>query len=186
MKPSNEQKFLQDMLEYTKECIAMCTKSSENAVVVVDKTLQFLTEDLNRISSMGKQTIEILADLRRQMAQQGDDQKIGTKPLHNVVKVLKKVKSDHAEIDSFIMPIIQSLQFQDRVRQQMENSIKMITAWLETRKNLNGRPITVAECNELAKTFMSYTTTEEERVAIRSGFPGVREDKQVANEDYFF
>lgn len=185
MKPADEQKFLQDMLEYTKECIAVCAKSSENAVVVVDKTLQFLTEDSNRISSMGKQTIGILAELRSQMSKTGNNE-IGGSSLHNVVKILKKVKSDHSEIDSFIMPIIQSLQFQDRVRQQMENSVKMLTAWLETRKNLNGRPITVEERNTLAKTFLSYTTTEEERVAIRGGFPGVEEDKQVANDDYFF
>lgn len=185
MKPEDEQKFLQDMLTYTKECIAVCAKSSENAVVVVDKTLQFLMEDSNRISSMGKQTIEILADLKKQMNQSGD-QSLNVRPLHSVVKILKKVKSDHSEIDSFIMPIIQSLQFQDRVRQQMENSVKMLSAWLETRKSLAGRSITMEERSVLANTFLSYTTTEEERAAVRSSFPGIEEDKQVANDDYFF
>lgn len=185
MKRSDEQEFLESIYKYTQECLKVCTQKSEQAVFVVDKTLQFLVEDANRISMMSKETLDVLASTRDILQKDDDPQNLAS-PIRHIVKVLRKLKADHGEIDSLIMPIIQSLQFQDRVRQQMENSAKMIVAWLDLRKTLNGRKVTPEERDALGKAFMGMTTTEEERVAIREGFPGVKEEAIVSNDDFFF
>lgn len=183
MSQKETKEFLESLLRYTDGCVRYCSKRSEHAVTIVDKTLQYLMEDSNRISSMSQQTVSVLVEAKKRL--QDNTTETGSNSFDQVLGVLKKLSDGHQEVDSVIMPIIMALQFQDRVRQQMENSVKMIGEWL-SKRDVSG--VTYMQPDEVvafAKKLVSFTTTEEERIAISNNFPQLKAELQDIAENVY-
>lgn len=177
--------YLEKLLAYTDACLKATCKESENAVEVVGKLLDAITQDINRISTMSQDTVNALANVRQLIKGTGSAQG----PLHpnnvrSLVKALKLVDKEHENVHDVIMPLVTSLQFQDRVRQQMENMVKMIAVWLQYRAE--NSPKTQEEFTAFGALLGAPTTTEEERRVLQNIFPGITFAQTVASDDDFF
>jgi hypothetical protein len=82
-------------------------------------------------------------------------------------------------VQSVIQPIIQALQFQDKLRQNLENAVRMLPAWMEFRKDLPMQ-ITQEKLQEFGKVLMTKTTMISERDVIRAHIDGLAPEAEIA------
>lgn len=171
------------LINYSTVCMKVCAQQSEQAVGLVGQILDSLMQDASRVSKMSEDTISALKRTRAAVSEKirGDGSVI-----NRLVEALKKISHEHHEIDSFVMPIIESLQFQDRTRQQMENLAKMLLMWIERRAKITDKSDIEKELLEFGSEVMKITTTDEERVAIRAAIPNLPESKSVDSGDMYF
>lgn len=168
------------MQKFTDESLSWCSKESELATSRVTEAIELLLKNTKRVSSISKESLECLQNLRKsintQFAAGSKDKK---PPVSTLIKSLEVLSSEHNEIDSVIHPIIQSLQFQDRMRQNFENMVRMLPIWLEYRKNA-GAHVSAEEQARFAEALCKVTTMKAERDVVRQFVPGGPEEVVVA------
>ncbi len=182
---ATEHEYLSRLLAYTEACLTTTCKESENSVEVVGKLLDALAQDIARISAMSTDTVKALGDVRHMITTNHSEAKvIGAVSVRSLVQALKQIGKEHQDIQDVIAPLITTLQFQDRVRQQMENLVKMLKIWMEYRTQNN--PQTEDELTAFGILLGKPTTTEEERVVLQKVFPKITfADKVLQNDDFF-
>ena len=187
--------FVASVIAFSNESMLLCTRESEKAVGVVGQILDIIAKDAARVSKMSDDALSALTQLRDQLpkskAATSSEKATETSPqnLSNLIGALKKIGHEHADIFSFIGPIIENLQFQDRIRQQMENLGKMMPLWLETRSLDKMSPENFeASLLDFGTRALQITTTSEERPVIHAQIPNLPEVANVAAADdgFFF
>jgi hypothetical protein len=177
--------YLQKLVTYTEQCLAATCKESEAAVEIVGKLLDTLTQDIARISSMSDDTVKALGEVRGMIKQKEESSRIiGAVSVRSLVLALKQINKEHQDIRDVIGPLIMTLQFQDRVRQQMENLGKMLRIWLAHRQENN--PKTEEELAAFGTLLGAPTTTDEERSVLTKVFPGTTFASKLQSDDDFF
>jgi hypothetical protein len=186
MKPdTNQIAYIEKLIEYTEKCLAATCKESEASVEIVGKLLDTLTQDIARISAMSSDTVQALSDVRGMIKESNAGRKvIGAVSVRSLVLALKQINKEHKDIQDVIGPLIMTLQFQDRVRQQMENMSKMLRIWLAYRQENN--PQTEEDLSVFGTLLGAPTTTEEERDILKKIFPGITFAATVQSNDDFF
>jgi len=169
MTATNDQ--IVNLLSFCDESMKWCAKESESATTRIGDIFHELMNEAKRVYKMSEHTLETLQHYKEQLAQMGDD---GAVKSSDLIKGLKALAKKNSEIDSIASPIIESLQFQDRIRQNMENVVKIVKHWTECRHN--GSVDMVAFGNELLKK----TTMAEERDIIRRHISGLNDEAQAA------
>lgn len=162
------QQHLDDLMEFSTESMRWCAEASEEATKQILKILDFLTKEAARVSSMSKEAVEA-CDAIRKAATSAVEGTMAT----NLIAGLKKLAADHSEVQSFIDPIVQTLQFQDRVTQMMDNIVRMIAAWSIERERLSGSASATLDLVAFGTTLMECATMAEERDLIRKVIPGL-------------
>jgi hypothetical protein len=76
------------------------------------------------------------------------------------------------------MPIVEALQFQDAIRQQMENLGKVLEAWYSARVEVGPNP-TNAQLTALGEKMLKLTTMQSERDIIRRHIGGLSDEVKV-------
>ena len=200
-KDQNMTTLVESVIQFSNESMLLCTRESEKAVGVVGQILDIIVQDAARVSKMSADALDALKNLSNQFQ---EVQQASAKALANevspsaaapanpqriskLIDALKKISHEHADIYTFIGPIIENLQFQDRIRQQMENLGKMMPIWLELRtaEKLSAENYE-ATLLELGTRMLDITTTNEERPVIRANIPNLPEQANVAADDGFF
>lgn len=159
------------LFEYTSECLKECINISENAASLVAKIIDSVIQDAGRVSKMPKDTLDALKKVREDS---------------NLVEALTKLNNEHVDVGEFTFPIIQALQFQDRIRQQMENMVKMTSIWCNARKTLSPSEDLEKALHDFGIEILKITVTDEERAAIRAAIPSLPVEQKVENSALFF
>ncbi len=182
---SSEPEYLERLLNYTDACLSATCKEAEKSVEIVAKLLDALTQDIARISSMSQDTVSALQSVRDILRESQSENKTMTAVgLRSLAKALSAMHKEHHEISDVIAPLVTTLQFQDRVRQQMENLVKMLRIWMEYRtKNPEN---TEENLLEFGSVLGKPTTTDEEREVLKQVFPGLTFSEKIDNSDDFF
>lgn len=181
--------YVDDLRRFTKESMQWCINESENAAKAVAQSLDFLVKETERVSKFSResaQAIEILeTQLKAFISKSNGD--ITLAQFTSTVGDLLKYNGDLKDI---IDPIVQALQFQDRLRQNLENQQKMILIWLEIRARIQkDGEITNELLSKFSKALGDATTMKEERDILRKYLPNEYlpdEQEKGSEEDVLF
>jgi hypothetical protein len=187
---------LDKFVVYSAECMKDCARESEKSVVVVGQIIDLIMTDVARISAMSEETLKILREIKSFVSDKADSENSfedietdKTSAVSRLTSFLGCLSSQNAEIQTIIMPIVESLQFQDRVRQQMENITKMFPVWKGLRSQIDSGDLAGIEKDQLLISFgqdlCKVTTTNEERDCIRKSIPILPQEESVAQDDFF-
>lgn len=166
--------YVDKLLEFSNVSLTWCSREAEQGTERVTKAIDQLLENIARVSQVSQDSLDALDQLKS-MLQHVNQQNL--KQLQNSLSVLSKQNS---EIDSFIQPIMQSLQFQDRLRQNLENIVKMLNVWM---KNRDGMPelCTDEDMRNFGNLLLKTTTMKRERDVIRAAIPGLEPEAEAEN-----
>ena len=184
MAKMNECELRNKLLEFSQKSMEWCSKQAEISTEATNSVLQMLLNDATRVSKMSKETLDALNSLKAQLS--GTGKLLPDTKAKSVVGALKRLSAQHLEIGEFASPIIETLQFQDRIRQNMENLAKMTKTWISIReeeipKGMSGP--------EVQKTFgellLKTTTMQSERDIVRTQIPGLPAEQSAADVTFF-
>lgn len=162
---------------FSQKTLEWCAEESEVSTARVTVAIDLLLKNTARVSEISAESVAAIQDLQKAISIRFVDKKPEnfTKLLQN----LEALAGEHAEVQNVIQPIIQALQFQDKLRQNLENAVRMLPVWIEFRKNLPMR-ITSEKLQEFGKAIMTKTTMISERDVVRAHIDGLAAEPDIA------
>jgi hypothetical protein len=167
---SVETKFYQSMIKYSEKITERCIQDSDDAVKSISMVIDFLLKDSSRISKMSSDTINAIQNLESLITEMS--QKRSKELLRKLINALSGIVKEHRSVNDVIMPIVEALQFQDAIRQQMENVCKIMQIWLRARLECEKNP-TPEHLQRMGETMLKATTMIRERDIIRKHVQGL-------------
>lgn len=179
---SATQDFVDDMIEFSTKSMEWCSSESERAARSVGETVNFLMSDAKRISIMSKEAVALLAEFRTKTAD-----KVTPGKTTDLIRDLKAMCDEEQEIHKFADPVIEALQFQDRISQMMDNMVRMIATWALTRTSLaSGEDLLSDDVRtEFGKQLLECTTMPSERNIVRDAIPGLPAEEKTEDVQLF-
>ena len=166
------QTLVDNFQKFTKESLEWCANESEESTAKVSQAIDTLLNDAARVSELSSDSIQAISGLQSKLKVHFDS----GSSIDDLVETLSKLANEHDEVKNVIHPIIESLQFQDRLRQNLENIAKMIPAWLEARQTF-GVAASQQDLRDVGEKLLKLTTMKEEREQIRSQIEGLSNDE---------
>ncbi len=187
--------LIDGMVRYASGSMHWCALESEKAVSSVMEVMDRLMDDAYRISSMSEDTLGAVREFRQTVVSlqeelESNDLEKEIHATHVLIRELSRLTHEHEEVAELVRPIIEVLQFQDRITQNMENMRAMLTVWQQTRQRIEtGEAFGEQERIAFGQALYECTTMEEERRPLRTLFDGLpTEHHEVYSEedDVFF
>lgn len=175
----NQAELLSNFRVFTADSLLWCVKEAEQGTTRVTGAIDVLLKDIARVSKMSNDSLKALEGLRVLLKSFDNN---NYEQLH---KSLYGLCREHSEIDSYIQPIMEALQFQDRFRQNLENVVKMIDVWQEQRKLLDEGEAPSDQLLDFGKALLDKTTMKRERDVIRDHIKGLAAEVEVARVNLF-
>ena len=107
-----------------------------------------------------------------------------TPGIQEVVNELEGLK-ENRELTGLTGPIIEALQFQDRLRQNLENVCRVVEVWREYKKK-GVQDLDEGAAKEFGERLLGCMTSVEERDVVRQLIPGLEEEKTVVEDVMMF
>ena len=166
--------FLNDFQKFMNESLGWCKNESERESNSILMTLQKVMEDVKRRSKMSAVAEAALIDAHDKLSTIVSESK--DIAIDELLGELRALKSDNAEVNRLVNPVIEALQFQDKLVQNLQNLEKMILAWFTFELKMRETKTTGQINNEgpireeLLKSLLKAATTSEERKTVRKYF----------------
>jgi methyl-accepting chemotaxis protein len=179
----SKEKFTAELLSFTTASVSWCAAESEKSILAISKILDSIVEDADRVSKISEETLSAVHNFKSLISSL-EKKNRNLNLAHKLVGALNDMSKESVEVGSFIQPILEALQFQDRITQNMNNMKRMIEHWMVVRGKLeNGENISLLDFGaELVK----LTAMEEERAVICSNIPGLQLEENVAASEVLF
>jgi hypothetical protein len=168
--PINPNTFITDMQAFVADSFGWCKTESEHESTRILIALQNVMEDVKRRSKMSAAAEQSLIAAQDRLAIIVNDAE--NVSLDDLLGELRSLKSDNAEVSRLVNPVIEALQFQDRLVQNMANLQKIMAFWFEFERNNDVDAPTDAMKNDLLAGLLKRVTTLEERDLIRQHLGG--------------
>ena len=158
------------LIDFTNSSIGWCSEKSEEAALQVIDVLNEVIEEAERIANTSE---ESLNDLRKVMQTAEDNESLTMRELKQMLEGL--AARDHT-IQGQVYPVIQTLQFQDRLQQNIQNTAKMMDIWMHFKAD---HEVSAEDnLNEFGKRLMEMTTMADERKILRKHVPTLEEEDE--------
>ena len=162
---------------FSQKTLEWCAAESEQSTARVTDAIDQLLQNTARVSKISAESLLAIKDLQKAISiRMGDRSKEG---LDILIKNLEELAGEHAEVESVIQPIIQGLQFQDKLRQNLENILHMLPVWIQFRGSV-GSIIPHEKMIEFGSLLMKKTTMISERDVIRAHIDGLPSETPIA------
>jgi len=174
--------LFQNYRDFTADSLGWCIKEAEQGTLRVTGAIDSLLKDLSRVSLMSADSLKALQSLQGML--QGFDQT----NYDQLQKSLATLSKENAEMDAYIQPIRESLQFQDRFRQNLENVVKMIDVWQAERAAVlagGGGALPAEQMLAFGQALAKVTTMKRERDIIRKHIAGMDPELEAARVQLF-
>jgi hypothetical protein len=168
--------YFETMVTFSKSIMNKCIEDSDEAVRTISSIIEILLNDSSRISKMSTDTQEALKKVDGVLSDAG--QKKSSQNLGKLIQALSGLIKEHRSVSDVLMPIIGALQFQDAIRQQMENIGKIMAAWLVAKVELGANP-TAEQLMRVGEGMLKLTTMRSEREIIRKYILGLPVEAKV-------
>lgn len=177
--------FEQRLLEFNRASLSWCVQESEKSTEQISLAIDLLLKDAARVSELSEDSLHAIQGLQKELKLRSGSSLAGTNMV-SLIKTLTQLAHEHEEIQGVVKPIIQSLQFQDRLRQNLENFQKMIPIWLQYRKRIAGQgQFSESDLSQMAEELRQKTTMKSERDVLRKHFPDVPEEEEAPAVSFF-
>ncbi len=178
---ATEKKFLQDLARFSRESVRWCCQESENATAAMGQAMDLILRDTARVSKLSDESLRAIKDLKHQFSL------AASADYKSLVGRLQKTCADNHEMKALIEPLMQTLQFQDFFRQQLENLQNMLDIWVDERERVSGgAKFDAAAQKALAEKFLKHTTMATERDILRQHFSSLKNSNGGAAPVQFF
>ena len=174
--------FISNFIEFSDGSMKWCCNESENASSSIMSILDHLLSDAERVSKMSQDTLDAVQTLKKiKLEKQGQSDDNMTKDL---ISGLVQLTQQHQDVAELIHPIIEALQFQDRITQNMQNMVKMLGVWWASRSSWeNGGD--KEKMSEFAHALYEKTTMVEERDLLRGMWPSLPAEPETQDAILF-
>ncbi|MFW7379188.1 MAG: hypothetical protein ACOH5I_10305 [Oligoflexus sp.] len=173
------QVFQERLQKFTRQSLDWCSAESEASIARVTDAIEMLLQNTARVSELSEKSLKAIENLQTTLKKSFFSNKVID--LNQVIASLEHLAREHAEIQEIIQPIIRSLQFQDRLQQNLENMQKILAKWLEQRQQFQKQTTMTAEqLQSFGQSLMSETTMKSERDVIRKHILGLPPEEDVA------
>lgn len=169
------QQLIDEVMEFSAASMRWCADASEDATRQISNILQHLTDEAARVASMSDEAVRAVEAIRAGISSAAEGTVATT-----LIAGLKKLMSDHKEVSTFIDPIVQALQFQDRVTQMMENMVRMIARWALERERIGKPGAAPLDLVAFGNSLLACTTMGDERDCVRRCIPGLEPETESA------
>lgn len=170
--------YVDKLLEFSKTSLHWCSREAETGTERVTAAIDQLLENIARVSQVSQDSLEALDQLKSMLKD------VNQQNLQQLQDSLSLLSRQNGEIDGFIQPIMQSLQFQDRLRQNLENIVKMLGVWIDKRDQMP-EVCTDADMRSFGSLLLGATTMKRERDVIREAIPGLEPEADASNITLF-
>ena len=171
----HEQAFITDFILFAKDSMSWCARESEGETTQINQVIMTIMDDIKRRSSMSEKTLKALQDAKREIEGLLSNKEASMK---GVIDSLKQLSTNSQETDELLDPIVQALQFQDQVRQNLENISKVLSCWMAIRE-------TGISPLEFGSHLLKCTTAMQERDIIRSHISGLPVEEKTEGSIFF-
>lgn len=104
----------------------------------------------------------------------------------DLISALKQLTAEESDVLNLANPVIEALQFQDKVTQQMENMVRMIAVWAAQRSHAKPGPeLLPADKIAFGEALLACTTMPSECDAFRLAIPELPEEKSADSVTLF-
>ncbi|RYZ54247.1 MAG: hypothetical protein EOP07_16330, partial [Proteobacteria bacterium] len=169
-----EAELFKSFRDFTESSLNWCVKEAEEGTTRVTNAIDILLKDISRVSAMSSESLKALESLQTMLS------KFDKKNYQQLQKSLASLSRENSEIDSYIQPIMEALQFQDRFRQNLENVVKMIDVWQKARSAMDEGKSSSDTLLDFGKALMAKTTMKRERDIIRAEIEGLEPEAEAA------
>ena len=181
------QPFVRDFVEFCHVSMEHCVRQAEVSASEIMRVMTFLLEDSKRIAKMSKQTVEAVRRLKDTLDPKMNKGAGGGMPAAKLIAALREFARQYQDVQELLSPIIQALQFQDRIRQNSENLLKMLDVWLEERETVRrAGSYGDAERKVFGEALLKMTTMKEERDIVRTFINLLPAEEPTPAEPLFF
>ena len=175
----NQVEMVKKFRDFTAVSLDWCAKEAEEGTTRVTGAIDVLLKDLARVSLMSSDSLKSLERLQKLLH---TVDKKNYQQLHTSLKALSRENSD---IDTYVHPIMEALQFQDRFRQNLENALKMIDIWQEQRIEFDQGSVRHDVLLDFGKSLIAKTTMRRERDVIRKHIAGLGSEQDTPRVSIF-
>ena len=181
---SEKRDFLYDLADFCYSSMNWCAIESEKATGQVNEIITILLEDATRVSAISKETLEAISSMREIINNLTSDDRDAA---NDLAKALSQTAAEDEEMRLFVSPIMEALQFQDRISQNMNNFSKMLRTWIEKREELEGNSeFSDMDKIDFGERLLACTTMTEERDIIRTYIDNLKEEDAAHADVMFF
>ena len=171
-------------IDFTKESLDWCDQESSKSVSAIMDVMDQLVKESSRISAMSEQTLEAIKKIKTDVL--ADDSCPEAQKVKKLAKELYQFSQQHQEIKDMVSPIIQCLQFQDRLSQNLKNLVAITDLWWQNRQTEAWMKGSDENLVALGEQLLKLTTMAEERKIIQKHIPMLPEQEEEEANAFFF
>jgi hypothetical protein len=169
--------LVERLLVFSQKTLAWCAEESEVATARVTVAIDLLLQNATRVSEISAESVAAIQGLQKAISGSLVDKK--PENFTKLIQNLGLLAGENTEVHKLIQPIIQALQFQDKLRQNLENAVHMLPVWIEFRRDLPMN-ISTEKLQEFGKALMAKTTMISERDVVRTYIHGLDPEPDAA------
>lgn len=173
--------ILRDYARFMNDSTSWCVKESEREVEAICQTINLIMGDVERRTALSNQALGAVQGLKSRL----EGRKAAEVDVKGLITELQKLSTVEKEMTELTQPVIEALQFQDRLRQNLENINKIVGHWIQWREVHKSKDIDPSVLQALGQKFLELTTSPEERDIIRRHIPGLAEEQKIDNALFF-
>jgi len=174
--------YLQDLRDFTIDSMNWCSQEAESEAMKVNEIINTLVNEAGRRASMSQQALEATHSIQQRIESlRAND---GKEKITVLVQILESINKEHNELGELTGPIIEALQFQDRLRQNLENMGKVLKTWLAARQSV-GHELDSAAQLAYGQKLLACMTSQDERTVVRRFIAGLPVEETVADAMFF-
>ncbi len=165
--------FFNRFHSFTEEMTKWGIQESEKSTQFIFQIVQNVLKKVNTVSNVSQESLNALKKLENVLT---SEYVIHNKALINsVIKELSVLSQENKAFSEVIDPVVTALQFQDRLRQNLENMNKFLKAWIEERSTKTS--YTDEDLISFGEKLLTLTTMSSERDCIRKHIKNLSEEK---------
>lgn len=177
--------FIFNFSMFCAESMTRCSTDAENEAGKIFETVNSLLKEVQYRSELSSQALDAIKEIHSYYQKNYSTNATYTS-LPDLIVDLKIMATEDNSVSEFINPIISCLQFQDRLRQRLENMTKIIALWLEIRgSQLEIYYIDKNRLLEFGKNLLKNTTSVEEKDIIRKHILDLPDEEKVSGAVFF-
>ncbi|MBL4868876.1 MAG: hypothetical protein JKY67_21130 [Pseudomonadales bacterium] len=178
-----KENLLVDIESFTRSTLAWNEKNSSEAIDPILKIIIEVRQTATDTGNISDDSMEALEQIKLVVgAINRSSKKAATKALLSSIQNRMDVDDT---IEELINTVMTSVQFQDRIRQNMENLSKSILSWRSLRDIvLDGSELTDEKKYDLGTKLLKNMTMNEEREIIRHYIPNLPSGGAVNEDDF--
>ena len=174
--PMNSPQLVERLHVFTQKTLMWCADESEQATAKVTEAIGLLLQNTARVSALSAESLIAIKGMQTAISIRLNNQNRSS--VGRLISSLEQLSKQHSEVEDVIHPIIRALQFQDRLRQNLENMVRLLKEWLAFR-DLLPDSLPEAKVLDFAKRLAALTTMKAERDVIRRHFQGLEPELEA-------